>query len=140
MNRSKLSFLILFSSFTALGQSSTEQILKLNIGMQGVDFTYELPIANQILIDSSASLGLGMSVIGTTTNYNFYLLDPVLSVATGLKWMYSYNKRTTNKKNTLNNAANYIGVKTKDSFGHTNTLNLNRVLLTDVNWGAAQHR
>src|SRR5690606_41516120 len=62
------------------------------------------------------------SVSSSKTNYSFYLLDPVVSVATGLKWMYNYNKGSANKKNISNSTANYIGIQTKYSFSHPNAL------------------
>lgn len=135
MKKNILSIIGLISGFTTFGQSALEQTAKINIGMQGLDFNYEQPISNQLLWDSSVGVGLGMDVSSSKTNYSFYLLDPVVSVATGLKWMYNYNKRSENEKNSSNNAANYIGLQTKYSFGHSNALDLNKALLTDVHWG-----
>lgn len=134
MKKIILSAIALISGFITFGQSTLEQTAKINIGMQGLDFNYELLISKQLLWDSSVGLGLGMDVSSSKTNYSFYLLDPVVSVATGLKWMYNYNKGSANEKNISNSTANYIGIQTKYSFSHPNALNLNKVLLTDVHW------
>lgn len=139
MKKIILSAIALISGFITFGQSTLEQTTKINIGMQGLDFNYELPISKQLLWDSSVGLGLGMNASSTATNYNFYLLDPVVSMSTGLKWMYNYNKRSENEKNISNNAANYIGIQTKYSFGHPKALDLNKALLTDVHWGVQRN-
>lgn len=85
MKKIILSAIALISGFITFGQSTLEQTAKINIGMQGLDFNYELLISKQLLWDSSVGLGLGMDVSSSKTNYSFYLLDPVVSVATGLK-------------------------------------------------------
>nr|WP_298001810.1 hypothetical protein [uncultured Flavobacterium sp.] len=62
MKKIILSAIALISGFITFGQSTLEQTTKINIGMQGLDFNYELPISKQLLWDSSVGLGLGMDV------------------------------------------------------------------------------
>ena|SRR5690554_2889493 len=121
--------------FISSAQTSLEQTGKINAGLQGVDFSYELPMSNQFIWESSAGLGIGMNVKSNKSTYNFYLFDPVVSVATGLKWMYNREKRESRDRNNSNNAGNYFGLQTKYSFGHSVALDMNQALLTDIHWG-----
>lgn len=69
------------------------------------------------------------------STYSFYLLDPVPSISTELKWIYNREKREVKEKNNANNAGNYIGLQTKYSLGNANNISLNKALLTDLHWG-----
>lgn len=93
-------FLAIAISFTtsSIAQDVLEKTAEINLGLQGFDFSYELPISRNLIWESSAGLGVGMNVFGSEVQYNFALLQPSPSVATGLKWMYNFENRVTKKK------------------------------------------
>lgn len=69
------------------------------------------------------------------STYSFYLLDPVPSISTELKWIYNREKREVKERNNANNAGNYIGLQAKYSLGNANNISLNKALLTDLHQG-----
>lgn len=135
MKKYLLSALLVANTATCFAQSTLEKVGKVSLGLQGAEFSYELPLGKSLLLESAAGLGLGMEVYKDNSSYSFYLLDPVPFVSTELKWIYNRKKREAKEKNNANNAGNYVGLQTKYSFGHNNSLSLNKVLLTDIHWG-----
>lgn len=126
---------LLVANASVFAQSTLEKVGKVSLGLQGAEFSYELPLGKSLLLESAAGLGVGMEVDHNKSTYSFYLLDPVPFVSTELKWMYNREKREAKEKNNANNAGNYLGLQTKYSFGHPNSLALNKALLTDIHWG-----
>lgn len=126
---------LLVANASVFAQSTLEKVGKVSLGLQGAEFSYELPLGKSLLLESAAGLGVGMEVDHNKSTYSFYLLDPVPFVSTELKWMYNREKRGAKEKNNANNAGNYVGLQTKYSFGHPNSLALNKALLTDIHWG-----
>lgn len=120
---------------TCFAQSTLEKVGKVSLGLQGVEFSYELPLGKSLLLESAAGLGVGMNADSGGSTYSFYLLDPVPSISTELKWIYNREKREVKEKNNANNAGNYIGLQAKYSLGNANNISLNKALLTDLHWG-----
>lgn len=120
---------------TCFAQSTLEKVGKVSLGLQGVEFSYELPLGKSLLLESAAGLGVGMNADSGGSTYSFYLLDPVPSISTELKWIYNREKREVKERNNANNAGNYIGLQTKYSLGNANNISLNKALLTDLHWG-----
>lgn len=130
-----LSAFLVANASACFAQSTLEKVGKVSLGLQGAEFSYELPLSKSLLLESAAGLGVGMEVDHDKITYSFYLLDPVPFVSTELKWIYNREKREAKEKNNFNNAGNYVGLQTKYSFGHPNSLVLNKALLTDIHWG-----
>lgn len=135
MKKYLLSAFLVANASACLAQSALEKVGKVSLGLQGAEFSYELPLGKSLLLESAAGLGVGMESDKDNSRYTFYLLDPVPFVSTELKWIYNREKRETKEKNNANNAGNYVGLQTKYSFGKNNSLALNKVLLTDIHWG-----
>ncbi|SFN55071.1 hypothetical protein SAMN05421741_10721 [Paenimyroides ummariense] len=135
MKKCLLAALLVANTTACFAQSTLENIGKVSLGLQGAEFSYELPLSKSLLLESAAGLGVGMEVDHNKSTYSFYLLDPVPFVSTELKWIYNREKREAKEKNNANNAGNYVGLQTKYSFGHPNSLALNKALLTDIHWG-----
>ena len=135
MKKYLLAVLLVANAAAGFAQSTLEKVGKVSLGLQGAEFSYELPLGKSFLLESTAGLGVGMEAYKNNYSYSFYLLDPVPFVSTQLKWIYNREKREAQDKNNANNAGNYIGLQTKYSFGHPNSLALNKALLTDIHWG-----
>jgi len=135
MKKCLLAALLVANTTACFAQSTLENIGKVSLGLQGAEFSYELPLGKSLLLESAAGLGVGMEVDHDKSTYSFYLLDPVPFVSTELKWIYNREKREAKEKNNANNAGHYVSLQTKYSFGKNNSLALNKVLLTDMHWG-----
>lgn len=135
MKKCLFAALLVANTTACFAQSTLENIGKVSLGLQGAEFSYELPLGKSLLLESAAGLGVGMEVDHNKSSYSFYLLDPVPFVSTELKWIYNREKREAKERNNANNAGNYVGLQTKYSFGHPNSLALNKALLTDIHWG-----
>lgn len=127
---------LLLTSLPILSQEKLEQTGKVSLGMQGIEISYEQPIANTFIWESALGLGVGMNAINNESQFSLNIPNASPFLATGIKWMYNYEKRLAKKKNTINNAANYLGLQTKYSFGNNNSVEFqNQALLTDIHWG-----
>ncbi|MEG0917929.1 MAG: hypothetical protein RSF68_13030 [Myroides sp.] len=135
MKKYLLAAFLIANTTACFAQSTLEKVGKVSLGLQGAEFSYELPLGKSLLLESAAGLGVGMEVDKDNSRYTFYVLDPVPFVSTELKWIYNREKREAKEKNNANNAGNYAGLQTKYSFGNNNSLALNKVLLTDIHWG-----
>lgn len=135
MKKYLLAAFLVANTTACFAQSTLEKVGKVSLGLQGAEFSYELPLGKSLLLESAAGLGVGMEVDNDNSRYTFYVLDPVPFVSTELKWIYNREKREAKEKNNANNAGNYAGLQTKYSFGKNNSLALNKVLLTDIHWG-----
>lgn len=127
---------LLLTSSAVISQEKLEQTGKVSLGIQGLEANYELPIAKQLIWENSLGLGVGMNATSNKAEFNLNIPNVAPFVSSGLKWMYNYEKRLAKKKNTINNAANYLGLQTKYSFGNNNSVEFqNQALLTDIHWG-----
>ena len=135
MKKCLLAALLVANTTACFAQSTLEKVGKVSLGLQGAEFSYELPLGKSLLLESAAGLGVGMEAYKDNISYSFYFLDPVPFVSTQLKWMYNREKREAKEKNNANNAGNYVGLQTKYSFGSNNNLSLHKVLLSDIHWG-----
>lgn len=121
---------------TAYSQDDLERTFKLSLGLQGIEANYELPVAKQLIWENSLGIGVGMNAYDDTSEFNLNIPNVAPFVSTGLKWMYNYDKRVANSKDTKHNSANYLGLQTKFSFGNNNSSTFqNQALLTDIHWG-----
>lgn len=108
---------------------------RINLGLQGLDVSYELPISNQFVWENSLGIGMGSSVNGSSVEYLFDFSKPTPYIKSELKYIYNNEERISKQKRVLNNSGNYIALQTKYSFGNSNHYKLNQTLLTEVHWG-----
>jgi hypothetical protein len=95
----KILIIILLTSyiFRASGQdaskdSSLRSLTKLDLGLQGVDLSYEPRISNKITIDLSAGAGGGYGVYEGGVGYEWDLLHPALYLMVTPKFYYNRKK------------------------------------------------
>lgn len=108
---------------------------KINLGLNGLEAAYELPVGKQTTWENSLGIGMGSNVYGTSVEYHFNFSQPVPFLKSKLKYIYNFNKRDEKGKNTTHNSGNYIGLQTKYNFGNSSNYQLNKTLLTEVHWG-----
>lgn len=127
---------LLLANCVLFAQEKLEQTGKVSLGLQGFELSYEHPFAKTFIWESSLGAGVGMNATNNGIEYNFNIPNVAPFITTGAKWMYNFDKRVAKEKDTKNNAANYLGLQTKFSFGNDGSINFqNQALLTDIHWG-----
>ena len=133
-----LSLLTLIIANIGFAQDNLEELNafgRVNLGLHGLELTYELPVANSFVWENSIGLGMGFSLYDNDVNYTFILEDPVPYFTSELKYMYNRKKRIKKGRSTINNSGNYIGLQTKYSFGDNRFIDFSKTLLTEFHWG-----
>ena len=151
MNINKLSFFVLL--FALLLQTSTvssqslETVPKVGLGINGLDFSVEIPIAENIIIEPAIGFGPSydfsdMDALTKKLGWNWTLLEPSGHASMYGKFFYNRDKRISKNRSMLFNSGNFIGVKVKyvskpltneEYHGKTNTL------LANLNWGGQRN-
>ena len=132
---------IVFIVFTTVSfaqdvaKAPLNQFARVNLGLHGLELTYELPISDSFVWENSFGVGMGSYTLDNTVNYRLYLNNPTPYFTSELKFHYNRQKRTNKGRSTLNNSGNYIGLQTKYSFGNDRTFRLNKTLLSELHWG-----
>jgi hypothetical protein len=150
MNNNKLSlFVFLFALLTqtsAVSSQSLQTIPKIGIGINGLDFSVEIPVAEKITIEPAIGLGPSYDfsdkdALTKKIDWHWALLEPSLHASMYGKFFYNRDKRIRKTKSLLFNSGNFIGAKVKyvskpltseEFHGQTNTF------IANLNWGG-QH-
>ncbi len=137
----KVILLTLLSSFlnTTFGQTEKTNLIltsltKLDLGLQGVGFSYEPRISNRLTIDLCVGAGGGYDIAEGSLYYE--VLKPALYFSVTPKYFYNIQKRIKNGKNTQLNSGNYFGMRLKyvTPLERKNDLIRNSIL-TNIHWG-----
>ncbi len=129
--------------FYALGQkissdSTLTSLTKLDLGLQGVGFSYEPRISKKITIDLSAGAGGGYNVSEDGVDYKWNFLQPALYFMVTPKFYYNRKKRIEKGKKFQNNSGNYFGVRLKYTTGNNSSdynYHVRPAGLVNVHWG-----
>lgn len=139
MQKTLLVILLLILGINANAQEIKSDNLdnfgKIELGLHGLSFAYELPLSNKFVWENAVGAGMGMSAENSTATYSLNVVRPVPFLKSKLKFVYNINKRIEKEKNIRNNAGNYIALQTKYSFGRPNHNTYNRTMLTELHWG-----
>lgn len=135
----------LFFNTNSLYSQELQTVSKIGFGINGLDQSVEIPVANKIIIEPSAGLGPSYSFsnggpVAANMGWTWALLEPSIHVSVYGKYFYNGNRQRLKGKSVRNNTGHFIGVKTKyvskplisAIHGKQN------VLLTNLNWGG-QH-
>lgn len=104
--------------FSATGQSTPSNptpsnLLKLDLGLQGIGLTYEPRLSDKLTMDISAGAGGAYDIAESSLTYSFILTHPAFYFSLTPKYFYNKEKRIRKGKNTLLNSGNYIGLRLK---------------------------
>lgn len=128
-NKTNYLFLVLFSMgflSTVFGQSKED--LKLGVGLHGVELSFNKRIHEKLYLEAYAGLGGGYDIWdGFSYTFDFEHLVPFTKGV--VKWNYV----------DLDRKRNFVSLQAKYSFGDDAVYDLNRVLITEVNWGIERH-
>jgi len=127
----QLSFAQKVSSDTRLSS-----LTKIDLGLQGIGFTYEANLSKKLTVDLSGGAGGGYDIAEGYLNYKLDLLKPALYFSLTPKYFYNRNARSLKGKSTLLNSGNYIGVRLKYVTPNDRQKDLTRnSILTNIHWG-----
>ena len=135
-----LTFLIGFKhlSFgqTASSDTKLSSLAKVDFGLQGIGFTYELKLSNKVTIDLSAGAGGGYDIAEGYLNYKAELRKPAFYFSFTPKYFYNRKSRKLQGQTTLLNSGNYIGLRLKYVTPNDRQTDLTRnSILTNIHWG-----
>ena len=128
--------LLLFSSFLFSQSKDLNQKFKIEIGFQGLNFGYEKPVSNKLLLDFNAGVGGVVEIPeGSSINYQMGVtasetyLSPFLRAQ--LRYYFNRDKREERGHSLLNNTGSFMGFQSKMVFNK----NVDDVLTNDIYFG-----
>ncbi|WP_158962377.1 hypothetical protein [Myroides fluvii] len=129
-NLLKKYFLLCFLLFGSASQTfaQSKEDVKIGIGLQGVELAVNKKIYQQFYVEAYAGLGGGYDAVDGFS----YTLD-VKNLVPYTKGIVKWNYVDQDRKR------NFVSLQGKYSFGDKDYLDLNRALLTEVNWGIERH-
>lgn len=130
-----LSFFAFFGFSQTTSSSDLDRFGRINLGLHGLEFSYELPLSKRLLWENNLGMGMGMEASAGSASYTLYLDRPVPFVKSQLKWVYNRNKRVSKGRSLQLNSGNFVGLQTKYSVGNSNLFDVNQALLTEIHWG-----
>ena len=94
MKRTLISILFTGLIFLAVGQNvssntSLKSLTKLDVGLQGVGFTYEPRLSNKLTIDLSVGAGGGYDVYEGGVGYEWNIIQPAFYFSVTPKFFYN---------------------------------------------------
>lgn len=149
MNKKKLLFVscllaLLVHSSMAFSQE-LEKVQRIGFGINGLDVSVEIPIAEKITIEPMVGFGPSYhfydgGYLTASMGWEWALLEPSVHAGIYGKYFYNRDRRIVKGKSVRFNSGHFIGVKAKYvSKPLTNGFHIkHNVLLTNVNWGG-QH-
>jgi hypothetical protein len=139
----KLPILVFFILFgmSALAQtvaqdSSIKTITMADLGLQGIGFTYEPRLTNQISMELSFGAGAGYGISESSVHYRFYLTDPAFYFSATPKFYYNRKSRIARGKKYMLNSGDYLGIGFKyNTSGVTSDDRIRQATLINLHWG-----
>ena len=151
MNKNKLSlFVFLFALFLHAGSLHSQSLQttpKIGLGINGLDFSIEIPVAEKITIEPAIGFGPSYDfsdkdALTKKMGWHWALLEPSVHASMYGKFFYNRDNRIRKGKSLLFNSGKFIGAKVKyvskpltsDEFhGQTNTF------IANLNWGGQRN-
>lgn len=137
-------FMLFVCSMTAFSQELTT-VHKIGLGLHGLDYAYEIPVARKITIEPFVGFGPSYNLheedfVMARLNWHWVILNPSVHLGVNGKYIYNRDRRVARGKSLLFNSGNFIGVKVKYiSRPLTNKPNFySNTLFSTVSWGG-QH-
>jgi hypothetical protein len=141
MKRFVLWTLFFGSAFISFGQESKKNtkltsLTKLDMGLQGLGFTFERRLIDKITLDLSLGAGGGYDVSEKGVGFEWSVLQPAFYFAIRPKYFYNRSKRFEKGKKPFLNSGNYFGLRLKYTTPSVASNDLLRsALLINLHWG-----
>jgi len=126
--------LFLFSQHSDV--TNLRNLAKLDLGLQGIGFTFEPRVGKSTTIDLSTGIGGGYNISTDDLTYEVDITNPALYFSITPKVFYNRQKRIEKGKASLVNSGNYIGLRLKyTTKGLSENSEIYDALLMNVHWG-----
>ena len=149
MNENKLSFFlllfVLLTQASALSSQSLQTVPKIGLGINGLDFSIEIPVGEKIAIEPAVGFGPSYDISEWDSNwvsYHYAIAEPSVHASVFGKLFYNRDKRMSKGKSMLFNSGKFIGAKVKyvskpltDYEYH----DMDNTLLVNLNWGGQRN-
>ena len=110
---------------------------KAEFNLFGAGINYEVPLGNDLSLDSGIGFTGGIQVIGNKLHYERNITNPSFYLKSELKYYYNRKDRIANGYPTKNNAGSYFGAQAKMITQRLldHDLPLSNIILYEVHWG-----
>lgn len=135
------SIIFLFVLNAAIAQDSLKSTAKANLNLTGLAASYELPVSNRFLLETSLGTGFGnyadkgVGVFGDSGQLLVIKKPRVFSKAE-FKYIYNRSKRVEKGDEMNFNTGNYIALQTKLTTGNKDYSKNNPTLISEIHWGS----
>jgi len=99
MKRLILFYLLSVSAFMYSQNEGNDNLTKfgrINLGIHGLEFSYELPVSNKFVWENNLGIGLGMNKNGSIAQYYWAIYKPTPYLKSELKFVYNRNLSSIN--------------------------------------------
>lgn len=119
---------------TPKSDTTLSNLIKLELGGQGIGPTYEPRLSNKMTLDISAGVGGGYNVNEATLEQNY--LNPAFYFSITPKYFYNRQTRINKGKEARFNSGNYIGLRLKYVARNQRKSDLtSNCILANLHWG-----
>ena len=141
MKRIILLFSLLGYLYSSTGQTPTaapelSNLMKIDLGLQGIGLTYEPRLSKKITVDLSAGAGGGYDIAEGSIKYRIYFFKPAFYFSVTPKYFYNRHSRSLKEKTTYLNSGNYFGIRLKYITPNDKKTDCTRnSILVNAHWG-----
>jgi len=142
-NNSLSAHAMIKNSSIRLNTDRLRPLTKLDMGLQGIGFTFERRLGNKMTVDLSSGIGGGYRIqyslfTKNDINYQWDPLGPAFYFSSTPKFYYNREKRSVKGKTNSLNSGNYIGLLiryTTRSISESANDRVQDALLMNIHWG-----
>lgn len=111
-------------------------VTRIDLGLQGLGISLEVPVGRKYTIEFSGGLGGGYEVSDSSFSYDWGLLNPCAYFSVNGRYYYNRDRRAAKRKSLLLNAGDYFGVRLKYTSPEvTGDGSMSDAVLVNVHWG-----
>ncbi|TWV96882.1 hypothetical protein [Chitinophaga pinensis] len=115
---------------------SLRTVTRLDLGLQGVGISLEVPVSSKYTIEFSGGLGGGYDLSDGSFSYDWGLLNPCAYLSANGRYYYNRDKRAAKGKSLVLNAGDYFGLRLKYTSAEiTGGGSVSDAILANIHWG-----
>jgi hypothetical protein len=112
-----------------------QKLVNLDLGLQGIGISFELPVQRNLTIEFSGGFGGGYDLTTGSLSYDWDLTDPCVYLSVNPRYYYNRDKRQRKGKKSILNAGNYIGLRAKYTAVSLIQGTTSDAFLINLHWG-----
>jgi hypothetical protein len=116
--------------------SALRTVARIDLGLQGLGISLEVPVSRKYTIEFSGGLGGGYDLSDGSFSYDWGLLNPCAYLSVNGRYYYNRDRRAAKGKSLLLNAGDYFGVRLKYTSPEiTGGGSMSDAVLANIHWG-----